>query len=206
MSVLRYAITSGSLRDAADETRVRALVRQCGVLAGAGVNFLLVREKELAAGELVSVCRRVKAVAGQTRVLVSGRPDVALAAGLDGVNLSAAAGELTVGQVRRVMPGAWVSVSCHTSEDVARAAEGGADAVLFGPVFGKVVAGREVVSAAGLEALRDACRAAGTVPVLALGGVAEESVGASLEAGAAGVAGIRMFFYADGVRKGLGAG
>ncbi len=194
MSVLRYAITTGSLRDAADETRVRALVEQCGELAARGVDFVLVREKGLGAGALVSVCRRVKAVTGQSRVLVSGRPDVALAAGLDGVHLSAGVGELTPAEVRRVMPGAWVSVSCHTGEEVARAFVGGASAVLFGPVFGKVVGVREVVAGGGLEALREACRRAGTMPVFALGGVTEGLAGACVEAGAAGVAAIRMFF------------
>ena len=197
--MLRYAITTGSLRNAADETRVRALVGQCRGLAEAGVDTLLVREKELAAGALVAVCRQVKAVAGRTRVLVSGRADVALAAGLDGVNLGAAAGELTPGQVRQVLAGAWVSVSCHTLDEVARAVDGGASAVLFGPVFGKVVAGREVVAGVGLEALGVACRAAGAVPVLALGGVAEGSAAACVAVGAVGVAGIRMFFGEGGV-------
>ena len=44
---------------------------------------------------------------------------------------------------------------------------------------------------AGLAALREACRA--KIRVLALGGVTVENAARCLEAGAAGVAGIRLF-------------
>ncbi len=41
-------------------------------------------------------------MAGKTKLLVNGRPDVAVAAGADGVHLSAQVGELTVEQVQEV--------------------------------------------------------------------------------------------------------
>jgi thiamine-phosphate pyrophosphorylase len=46
----------------------------------------------------------------------------------------------------------------------------------------------------GLEKLREACAVAGEMPVFALGGVDEGSAGECVDAGASGVAGIRMFF------------
>ncbi len=191
--MLRYAITEGRLRGSGDEKLTRALVEHCAELATAGVDFLLVREKALDVGALVGLCRRVKAVGRGARVLVSGRADVALAAGLDGIHLSARTGELTPGQVRDVMAGAWVSVSCHSVDEVLRAREGVADAVLFGPVFGKAVDGTEVMAGIGLARLAEACAAAGPMPVLALGGVCAENVQACGQAGASGVAGIRLF-------------
>ena len=66
--------------------------------------------------------------------------------------------------------------------------------MVFAPVFEK--GGQRGV---GLEALRAACRAspeaspAVTLPVLALGGVTLDNAQACLEAGAAGIAGIRLF-------------
>jgi thiamine-phosphate pyrophosphorylase len=45
----------------------------------------------------------------------------------------------------------------------------------------------------GLDALRAACRAAGEMPVFALGGVTTENASACLAAGATGVSGIRLF-------------
>jgi thiamine-phosphate pyrophosphorylase len=196
--VIRYAITDGTVSFAHGNEAAEALARRCAALAAEGVEFVLIREKQLKAGELASVCRAVIAavrdVGAGTRVLVARRLDVAVACGADGVNLSGGEGELTVGQVRRLMPEGFVSVSCHSVAEVRRAREAGASTVLFGPVFGKTVSGVEVVAGAGLEPLRDACEVAGEMMVFALGGVTPEKAAACVEAGAAGVAGIRMFF------------
>ena len=181
-----------------DRRSAETLAKRCGELARGGVDFILVREKQLSAGDLAEVCREVlgaaRAFGAGTKVLVAGRVDVATAVGADGVNLSGAAGELTAVQVRGLMPGAFVSVSCHSAADVVRARDTGASAVLFGPVFGKTVDGVEVVPGVGLEALREACLLAGEMPVFALGGVGASTAGACVEVGASGVAAIRMFF------------
>jgi thiamine-phosphate pyrophosphorylase len=82
-----------------------------------------------------------------------------------------------------------VATSCHSNEDVIRAESEGADFAVFAPVFEKNNApGKQ---AAGLAALHEACRV--KIPVLALGGVTMENAASCLEAGAAGVAGIRLF-------------
>jgi thiamine-phosphate pyrophosphorylase len=86
-----------------------------------------------------------------------------------------------------------ITVSCHTIEEIERARAASPDAIFFAPVFGKIVHGKTVTPAAGLEALRSACEAAGDIPVLALGGVTLGRAMLCLEAGAAGVAGIRLF-------------
>jgi thiamine-phosphate pyrophosphorylase len=77
-------------------------------------------------------------------------------------------------------------VACHTREDVLRAESENADFALFAPVFEKVR-----TAAAGLAALGEACQV--RIPVLALGGVALENAVSCLEAGAAGIAAIRLF-------------
>jgi thiamine-phosphate pyrophosphorylase len=193
----RYAITDGSASFSPGGKSAEALAAQCAELAREGVEFILVREKQLSAGELAAVCRKVlgavRTSGTGTKVLVTGRVDVALAVGADGVNLSGAVGELTVSQVRELMLGAFVSVSCHSVEEVARARDAGTSAALFGPVFGKTVSDEEVVAGVGLEALREACEVAGEMRVFALGGVTEGNAGECVEVGASGVAGIRMF-------------
>lgn len=196
--MFRYAITDGWLPLSPSANDVVRLAERCGELARDGVDVILIREKQLPAGELAAVCRAVigavRAADPWTQVLVAQRLDMALAVGTDGVHLSAGAGELTPQQVRELMPGAFVSVSCHTLEEVRAARECGASAVLFGPVFGKVVDGVEVVPGIGLEMLREACVVAGEMAVLALGGVSEGNAEACVEVGAKGAAAIRWFF------------
>ena len=214
--MLRYAITDRRLAlSGADGVRfgnsapqqvsaaeTQALVERCAALARQGIEFLLIREKDLAAGELVALCRSVlEAVrerTSSTRVLVASRADVALAAGLDGVHLASGSSELTPSEVRRLYARSgraepFVTASCHTLEDVLRARSEAASAGLFAPVFGKMVEGVQVAPSAGLETLYEACREAAPMPVLALGGVTWKNAPDCLRAGAAGVAGIRLF-------------
>jgi len=82
-----------------------------------------------------------------------------------------------------------VSVSCHSPEDVRRAAADGADFVLFGPVLEKQ--GAAQIGPISLENLRRTCKE--KIPVLALGGVTVENAQSCLDAGAAGISGIRLF-------------
>lgn len=194
----RYAITDGRLWFLPGREAAERLAEACAALAADGVDFILVREKKLAAGELAKVLRRVlgavRVAGAATKVLVAQRLDVAIAVGADGVHLSGEPGELTALQVRELMPQAFVSVSCHSLAEVVRARETGASTVLFGPVFGKRVDGVEVTLGVGLEALREACVVAREMPVFALGGVGERNAAACIEVGASGVAAIRMFF------------
>lgn len=197
--MIRYAITE-SLELAGGAGGLRGEVSRW---AGQGVDFIQLREKGLAAGELARLGRglleAVRGVPGsRAKVLVNSRADVALAIGADGVHLTAAEGELRPDQVRELyemcgLPSPVVSASVHTLGQVEAAALAGVDLMLFGPVFGKTVRGVEVVRGVGLEILREACARAGDVPVLALGGVTEGNVAECLAVGAAGFAGIRAF-------------
>jgi thiamine-phosphate pyrophosphorylase len=191
-SMLQYAITSGE---------GWAAVKHAHRWVHEGVQFVQLREKQLAAGELVKLAAALRAAlreAGETKLLVNGRADVAVAAGADGVHLTAQVGELTVAQVRQVfmMAGAGkpvISVSCHTLGEVKQAIADGVDLILFGPVFEKRVEGEVVGEGVGLDALQEACAAAEETPVLALGGVTWARAELCIEAGASGVAGIRLF-------------
>ena len=88
-----------------------------------------------------------------------------------------------------------ITVSCHTLEEVRRARVYQADAILFAPVFEKIIAGQSIIPGQGLDQLRAACLAAAPIPVYALGGVTLENAATCLDAGAAGIAGIRPFHY-----------
>lgn len=206
VNVLRYAITDRSLFAVDSSDRFGALIARCVQLAQSGVDLLQVREKDLPPEKLAELSRRllaaVRAAGGAMRVLINSRVDLALSIGADGVHLSSAPGQASPDAIRleyrRVgLPEPFVSVSCHSLDEARRAREMRASAVLFGPVFGKTVSGEQVVAPAGLGALRSACLEAGEMPVLALGGVTPDRVQSCLDAGAAGVAAIRMFLTGD---------
>jgi thiamine-phosphate pyrophosphorylase len=195
--MLRYAITSGFDADLSED-----LLANARRWAGQRVDFVQLREKHREAGDLIALARAMKQIfsinGSHARLLINSRADIAVVAGADGVHLTSRPGELTAEQVRRVFAASGsgepvVSASCHTVAEVQRAVAGRVDLILFGPVFEKRVAGEVVVAGVGLEALREACVIAGKTPVLALGGVTAENAEACIEAGAAGVAGIRLF-------------
>jgi thiamine-phosphate pyrophosphorylase len=205
--MIRYAITERSQLSGTETTRRIALFALAKQWAQQRIEYIQLREKDLSAAELeqlaCAITATIRATKSTTRLLINSRADVALATGAHGVHLTAAPGQPFPCQIRTLFvragqPAPVVSISCHTLEEVIRAREEEADLILFGPVFGKAIAGAEVTPAAGLGALQAACEAAGEIPVLALGGVTEERVQSCLQAGAQGIAGIRLF--AGGIR------
>lgn len=152
----------------------------------AGIDYVQIREKDLSTPELTKLVREtVEITKGRkTRVLVNDRIDVALACGADGVQLRS--DSITPEAVRAITPSQFViGVSCHTHEDLERAV--GADFALFSPVYATAKG-----PGVGIKALARACKSA-TLPVFALGGVTLDCEQECLEAGAAGIAGIRLF-------------
>ena len=194
------------------------LLEKIAEAARCGVEYIQLREKDLSVRELLRLAQealdRVRevaplAVGESTRLLINSRVDVALSSGAHGVHLrsddiSAADARVIYersGARHRPMASDhfFIAVSCHTASGVRRAASEGADLAVFAPVFEK--GGQP---GAGLEALRAACREAATVsspepsptvklPVLALGGVTLQNARDCMEAGAAGIAAIRLF-------------
>lgn len=200
--MLRYAITDRALFPGDEARRQDELLRQAFHWVRDGFDYIQLREKDLPDAALASLAGEILEAIGSkpshTRLLINSRPEVAIAIGAHGVHLTAAADEMTPAQVRSLyasvgLPAPIVSVSCHTLDEVQRAHDNRADAVLFAPVFEKIVDAGEAIPGQGLERLRDACAAAAPIPVFALGGVTRENVPSCVAAGAAGIAGIRLF-------------
>lgn len=189
---IQYAITDRLLLADDEPGRRAALLRQAEFCASEGVDFLQLREKDLPANDLIALARslreRLQWQGGRTRLLVNATPEVARAAGADGVHLSSA----LLSQTSDRPIGFLVSVSAHTLEDVQHASTL-ADIILFGPIFEKRVQGTVVQPGSGLQLLERAARVAGSTPLLALGGITQENAADCLHAGASGIAGIRMF-------------
>ena len=180
-------------------TRQHALLEKIAEASRAGVDLIQLREKDLSSRKLEALAhaavRVVRENTGEpaTRLLINSRSDIALACGADGVHLRSE--DISPPEVRRIWIGAGnssrplVSVSCHTVTEVASAVSAGADFAVFAPVFEKKDSAS--TKAAGLDHLREACRQ--KLPVLALGGITLENVSPCIQAGAAGIAAIRLF-------------
>lgn len=163
-----------------------ALAREA---AQAGVDRIQVREKDLGGRALRALVDGVLAAtsATATRVLVNGRPDVAVASGAAGAQLPEEG--LPVAETRRAFPGLEIGASRHSVEGARRAEDEGADFVLLGPIF--ATPGKED-RALGLGPLEEAARRL-RIPVHAVGGIDGGNARLVVEAGARGLAAIRPF-------------
>ncbi len=173
--------------------------------SAAGVHFIQLREKDLAAPDLHSLAREMAEKIDHSRskllvnVSVAESAALAVAAGADGVHLAgkpAPGAALRVRQIfHRARLDAIISVPCHDLKDIQVALKEQVDLVLFSPVFEKLAVPQAAPQ--GLEVLGCACTAAEGIPVLALGGVTSSNAQDCLAVGAAGVAGIRLFASGD---------
>jgi thiamine-phosphate pyrophosphorylase len=206
--LLLYYITDRSQFGGDEASRRKKLLDKIAEAADCGVDFIQLREKDLSTHELELLARDAVRVVREnsprlgtsghvaTRLLVNSRTDVAIACGADGVHLRS--DDISPDIVREIwrrslIPGRanpFVSVACHTVPEVTVAAEKGSNIPLFGPIFGKRE-GRTPVPPVGLSLLKDACQQ--KISITALGGITLENARTCLGAGAAGIAGIRIF-------------
>ena len=182
--MIRYYITDRSQLDGP-----AALIRNIARQLVAGVEMIQLRERDLPARELQSLAQAVLHLPNphSTRILINDRTDVALAAGAAGVHLRG--NSLAPSHIRLIAPAEFlIGVSCHTVEDVRRAAAEGAGFAVLAPIYATPGKG----PALGLGPLAEAARAV-AIPVLALGGITGSRIRECLDAGAAGIAAISLF-------------
>ena len=126
-----------------------------------------------------------------TRLLVNDRADIALAAGADGVHLTARS--LPADVVRKICGLDFlIGVSTHSLAEARAAHTAGADFVVFGPIF-DTESKRAFGEPQGLDKLREVTSELVAFPVIAIGGITNENLAACVSAGASGIAGISLF-------------
>jgi len=124
------------------------------------------------------------------RVFINDRLDVALTVPAAGVQLGH--GSLPVSAARALNPLWWIGVSVHNLPEAEAARLSGADYLVVGPVF--ATASHPGRAPLGLATLQQIARAAGALPVIAIGGMSIERVREVRGAGAYGVAAIRALW------------
>ena len=184
-----YPITSGRTTSQTTPEILRFLQ---GVVT-AQLPLVQIREKSLPARVLYDLAAQAAEITrgSNTRLLVNDRADIALAAGADGVHLTARS--LPADVVRNICgPDFLIGVSTHSLAEARAAQVAGADFVVFGPIF-DTESKRAFGEPQGLDKLREVTMALGDFPVLAIGGITNENIAACVSAGASGIAGISLF-------------
>ena len=178
------------------QTRGRDLATLVVECVAAGLSAVQVREKDLSAAELATLCRRLREPTRERGALliVNDRADVALAIGADAVQRTHAS--LSVTEIRVVADKRLrVGASVHSLEDALSAESEGADWVVFGPIY-DTASKRQYGPPQGLAKLEAVARAV-RIPVIAIGGITPERVAEVRAAGARGVAAISAILAAD---------
>ena len=159
-----------------------------------GVDVLQLRCKEWDALPYLRLAERVARLARDAGVpfIVNDRPDVALAAGADGVHLGQQ--DLPVAWARRVAPDLMIGRSSHEPAHAEQAIVEEASYFAVGPVWDTPTKpGRR---AAGLSYVQDVASRDVTVPWFAIGGITLDNVHEVLEAGATRIAVVRAILDA----------
>lgn len=202
--IVCYVTDSHSLGLAEPRSHILARIEAA---AGAGADWVQIREKEMPARQLVAIARAAVGMTSrkpptpgeadrrESIILINDRLDVALAADAAGVHLGHQS--LPVQDVigwrrrRKTATDFIVGLSCHTIDELRQAEDAGADYAFFGPIF-DTPAKRRFGPPLGITKLAAACQAT-RLRVIAIGGVTLENSAECLHAGGAGIAAIRMF-------------
>ncbi len=155
-----------------------------------GVDMVQLRDKELDDDSLLEVAARFRTACREQGALfwLNDRPDLALAAGADGIHVGQ--DDTPAGEVRdQVGEQLLIGLSTHSPEQFDAALGSEADQLSVGPVWETPTKpGRP---AAGLEYVRHAAAHEGERPWFAIGGIDAGNVGEVVAAGASRVVVVR---------------
>ena len=178
----RLHIVTDSAVLAAPEFEARA----AQVLAAGGERIAVhVRGHETAAARLYAIARLMREHATRSGALlfVNDRVDVALAVHADGLQLGRRG--IPVPDARTLFGSGWIGYSAHAPAEAASTVRNGTDYLLLGTIWESA---SHAGSAAAGTALIEAAAALTDAPLLGIGGVTPERVGALQAAGAYGAA------------------
>jgi thiamine-phosphate pyrophosphorylase len=164
-----------------------------------GANIIQLREKDMAAREIVDLGRAIrKAIAGKDALfIVNDRPDIALAAGADGVHIGQ--DDIPPDAARAVIgKDKILGISTHSLGQALSAQKSGADYIGVGPVFSTPT--KPDYEAVGLDLIREVQRAV-SIPFVAIGGINGDNIAQVIGAGARRIAVVRAVCGAQDIRN-----
>lgn len=181
-----------------EDIPIKLLVQRALDAVTGGVTSIQVRRKSGEAKELFDLAVLLaESLPSGFPLIVNSRLDVALEAGAWGLHLPEE--HIRLSRFRKHSSSLHLGVSCHSIGSVLKAQEEGAEYVIFGPIFetpSKQVFGPPL----GAERLAEVVKAV-NIPVIAIGGIAEETIGPVRKAGASGIAVMGALAYVEDTRS-----
>ena len=171
-----YAVVDTGMLQAYDCNQLALL------LIDGGVKVIQLRAKELTRKEVYPIACSLKELCREKEVLfiINDYLDVALAVGADGLHIGQA--DLPASEARRLLPlNSILGVSVRTTEEALAAEKDGADYLGCGAVFATTT--KQDASVIGLEGISN-IRAVTKLPLVAIGGINESNLTATMNAGA----------------------
>ena len=166
-----------------------------------GARLIQLRAKDLPSGAFLDLSDALVALAKEykAQIIVNDRVDVARLARAGGVHVGQE--DLPPAVAREQLgPSAIVGFSTHTVAQVEGALREPISYVAVGPVCGTATKDTGY-SAVGLDLVSAAARLAGSVPIVAIGGVTLENARRTIDAGASAVAVISDLLVGDPVER-----
>jgi thiamine-phosphate pyrophosphorylase len=186
-----YAVTNRSLCE-------DHFIERVGRIAAAGVDAIILREKDLKAEEYLILAREVFAVCKryETQLIVHSFVDEALLLGCGDVQLSLSdfirisaqrdnAQSTPLPRTRILTSGCRVGVSIHSLAEAKEVVSRGADRLITGHIF--KTGSKAGIAPKGTEYLTEICRSV-DIPVVGIGGIDDKNIAEVKKTGAAGVA------------------
>ncbi|MBA3895320.1 MAG: thiamine phosphate synthase [Gemmatimonadales bacterium] len=167
--------------------------RAAAIAAAGSAVAIHARDRSSGGAALARVALRLVALARppEAAVFINARPDVAQAAGAQGVQLGGT--DLTPAQARASFPRGWIGRSVHSAREAELAVSEGADYLMVGNVYR--TSSHPDRPAGGLALVRDSARLG--LPVIAIGGIDATRAAEVREEGAYGVAAVAALWWAD---------
>lgn len=177
----------------------RRLADQVEEALKGGVTFVQLREKDLDEERFLEEAREIKELCGRYGVpfVINDNVDIAQAVDADGVHVGQS--DMEAGDVRaRLGQDKIIGVSAQTVEQALLAESRGADYLGVGAVF--ATGSKADASEVDHETVKAICQAV-HIPVIAIGGITRENVGALAGTGICGAAVISAIFAQEDVEE-----
>lgn len=166
-------------------------------LASGGARIVQLRAKGVGSAAMLRAAIEMrKALAGRAIFIVNDRIDIVLMAGAEGVHLGQ--DDIPLKDARKLLPSSIIGISTHSLEEAERAEADGADYISFGPVF-PTRTKKDADTPKGLAMLKEVSEKV-DLPVVAIGGITEETVLSVIESGASSAALISDILLAPSVK------